>query len=267
MTKYFIHDGTNELGPFLMQDLQQQKLSAQTPVWFDGRTEWTRADQIPELAHLINTPPLFVNSTPPPIIKTVAVEEKAVYDEPVSDKKRLAFPLSAVALAACICIIWFLSAKGNMPDTTPGPASSDSVAEKRPPDDERQRRNEELTRKNMNYRNNWTQYITVTNGDYRASALGGILGLEVVIVNDTDYLLDEVDADVTYIKSNHDTWKTISIPVTNIPAHSKKTVPVEDVDRGTSVKISASSIMSKKMHFYYSSEYNSGNNEDPYFYK
>jgi len=267
MQKYFIHDGYNESGPYLIDELKDKKISKKTPIWFDGLAEWSPADKFPELAHLVNTPPSFGMVTPPPITKTTSVEEKPTYHEPISNKKKLALPLSAVALAVCISIIWFLSAKGNTAETPPVNSAIDIVAENRQKEEDRQRRNEELTRKNMNYRNNWSQFITVTNGDYRASALGGISGLEVVIVNNTDYLLDEVDADVTYIKSNHDTWKTISVPVTNIPAHSKKTVPVEDVDRGTSVNVSASSIMSKKMHFYYSAEYNSGNNDDPYFYK
>src|SRR4051812_4628539 len=183
MRKYFIHNGNYELGPFLLQDLQQQKVSGKTQVWFDGLAVWTRADLIPELAHLINTPPPFVHSSPPPTTKTTVVEEKLMYEETVLNRKKFALPLAVVALVVCICIIWFLSAKGNTPETVQGSRPNDSVTEKNTQDEEKQRRNEELTRKNMNYRNNWAQYVTVTNGDYRASVLGGISGLEVVVVN------------------------------------------------------------------------------------
>ncbi|MCW3106156.1 MAG: hypothetical protein JWQ09_662 [Segetibacter sp.] len=266
MRKYFIHDGTSELGPFTLEDLQLQKISKKTPIWFDGLSEWSPADKIPELAHLITTPPPFAGSTPPPITKTPEFEREVIIEEPVANKKRLTLPLSAIAVIIGVFVIWFISSKVTTIDDVQQ-KQQEEIIEKNAKEEERQRVNEELSSKNMNYRNNWSKYITVTNGDYRASGLGGISGLEVMVVNNTDYLLDEVDAVVTYVKANGDTWKLINIPVTNIPAHSRKIVPVEDVDRSTSVNVSTNGIISKKMHFYYSSEYNSGNNEDPYFFK
>ncbi|HMW71682.1 MAG TPA: DUF4339 domain-containing protein, partial [Cellvibrionaceae bacterium] len=38
-----------------------QKISKETPIWYEGLPEWTKAGEIPELSEL------FRNSTPPPI--------------------------------------------------------------------------------------------------------------------------------------------------------------------------------------------------------
>jgi hypothetical protein len=83
-------------------------------------------------------------------------------------------------------------------------STTSNEAVKTAQEEERKRLNDELTKKNMNYRNNWEQYITITNGDYKASSLGGIYGLEVIIVNNTDYLLDEVSAEILYRKARGD---------------------------------------------------------------
>ena len=55
MTYYFIKDGDNELGPFTIKKLKSKSIKKETPVWFAGLQEWTKAGQVYELKELFVT--------------------------------------------------------------------------------------------------------------------------------------------------------------------------------------------------------------------
>ena len=60
MRIYFIHDGTDEKGPFNIDELRSQPLKKETPIWYDGLGEWSTAGKIEELKEFfISTPPPF----------------------------------------------------------------------------------------------------------------------------------------------------------------------------------------------------------------
>jgi len=57
---YYIHNGTEQEGPFQLNDLKIKKISKETPIWFEGLSDWTTAGEINELKDLfIVTPPPF----------------------------------------------------------------------------------------------------------------------------------------------------------------------------------------------------------------
>jgi hypothetical protein len=265
MTKYYVHNGTRQLGPFNLIELKGQNLSKLTPIWFEGQGDWRPLEQIPELLEVITTPPAFIKNTPPAFGKVE--DDNAPFFNKAPNNK-LKFPLIVASFITIVLIGWLVYAN------TSNAAIIDEVQQeqqtqdrlKAQQEDDRRKLNAELTQKNMNYRNNWAKFIEVDHGGYRSNSLGGIYNLEVVVTNHTDYILDEVEAHVTYIKSNGSTWKTITVPVTNVLAHTKKSVPVEDVERCTSVEVSVNTVLSKKMHFFYSEGYSSGNRYDPYFF-
>lgn len=62
MKQYYFTDGKAQFGPFSLEVLLQQPLTASTKVWAEGMADWTDARSIPELASLFNTP----GSVPPP---------------------------------------------------------------------------------------------------------------------------------------------------------------------------------------------------------
>jgi len=80
MNKYFLHDEQNQLGPFDKSELKERKVTADTPIWHEGLTDWTTAGELPELKELfVIVPPPFkkvetnfdANSkTVPPFTKT-----------------------------------------------------------------------------------------------------------------------------------------------------------------------------------------------------
>jgi hypothetical protein len=116
-----------------------------------------------------------------------------------------------------------------------------------------------------NTRKNWRQYITAENSNYAYGILGGINNLSVLFTNRTGYSLDEVTAKITYIKSNGKPWKVKYISVFNLPPHSEKKQALAKVNRGKSVQVSISKVVSKKMHFNYTAGVAGKDPGDPYY--
>lgn len=60
MKKYYLHDGTNNIGPFDFEELNQKNITRNTPIWCEGMKDWKEAGTIEELRNLFPTlpPPL-----------------------------------------------------------------------------------------------------------------------------------------------------------------------------------------------------------------
>ena len=71
MRKYYIHNGTEQLGPFDLNELKDLNIHKETFIWYDGLKDWTSADKIEDFSDLLKTanPPTFNanKSMPPPI--------------------------------------------------------------------------------------------------------------------------------------------------------------------------------------------------------
>lgn len=52
MKKYYIVVNNQSVGPYDIEELRMQGVTPQTPVWYDGLSDWTPAGQIPELSVL-----------------------------------------------------------------------------------------------------------------------------------------------------------------------------------------------------------------------
>lgn len=113
-------------------------------------------------------------------------------------------------------------------------------------------------------RKNWWQFITAQNSNYAYGILGGINNLSINFSNHSDYPLEEVTAKLTYLKSNGKPWKTKYISVFNMPPHSERKQSLPKVNRGKSVQVTVSKIVSKKMNFIYTPE-KKRNGDDPYY--
>ncbi len=60
MSKYFLHDGQNQLGPFDKSELKEKKIAIDTPIWYEGLPDWTTAGELSELKDLfVLAPPPF----------------------------------------------------------------------------------------------------------------------------------------------------------------------------------------------------------------
>lgn len=252
MRKYFLHDGTNEKGPYSLEELAGQFITSKTKVWHEGLEEWITAGQIEELQSLIK-------HLPPPI--SGYPQSPSYFPE---ERKSYARYWWGTAIVLAVIVIGVLIYKYS--ETSQAVASLQQDLEQKDNEAaERQRKNEELTAKNMAYRNNWEKYIGLVQGDYTYRELGGISGLDLTIKNNTEYRLARVEVQVAYIKTNGGLYKTETVLFENVKARSEMTLYAPDSDRGTSVEVRIKSISAPAFKFCYDAAgEGNGNSEDPW---
>lgn len=61
---YFYNDGSNQFGPFKLEEIRNKALSSEYHIWYEGLSEWKKATEIWELEG-------FLKITPPPFNKNV----------------------------------------------------------------------------------------------------------------------------------------------------------------------------------------------------
>lgn len=64
MKKFYLHNGTQSIGPFDKEELRQRGVVKTTPIWVEGRERWTCAENYEDLQDLFYTipPALLLNS-------------------------------------------------------------------------------------------------------------------------------------------------------------------------------------------------------------
>jgi type II secretory pathway pseudopilin PulG len=265
MKNYYIYNGSEQVGPLEFDEVKVQKLSRKTPVWHQGLSDWTPIEKVPELLPLLTTPPPFKNTL---VNNTPKEDEAVVADDFMKPQQNFKGVYIVVSLLVVVLVSWFMHYNSTHNLNNMGNQLIDEQEQNDQYQKEQQQRiDEELNRINMNYRNNWDKYISAGSSDYVASSLGGIYGLEVVITNNTDNMIDEVVAAVSYLKANGTVWKQVKVRTDSINAHSTKAIPVQDVEKGVAVTVSIDSVRSMQMNFLYAPGYFSGNVADPNFYK
>lgn len=81
MKKYYLHNGTENIGPFNTDELKAKGIAKETQVWYEGLQEWTTAGAIDELKSIMIV-------VPPPIVKIPELNTIPV----VAKKKSRLFP-------------------------------------------------------------------------------------------------------------------------------------------------------------------------------
>ena len=72
MKKFYLFNGSEQEGPFDLEALESKKISKDTPIWYEGLSEWTTAGKVEELKDIVfSTPPAFPKVSPPPVEKPV----------------------------------------------------------------------------------------------------------------------------------------------------------------------------------------------------
>lgn len=277
MRKYYIHNGQNEIGPFEIEQLKTLNIKNETPVWHEGLQNWTTAGNVEELKTLISfevLPPKFENFSQP-----ISNVQPPSYIRPVIENNQNSVPKKNITLRNVLIgvgilvlifigIIFFAHINSNdsyerngefIESTEPIAADSSSVND---------RINAQLTEKNRNYRNNIEKYVTARTNQYSYDELGGISNLDIIVTNNTEYLLNEVNVAVDYIKDSGGIYKTEIVTIFNIPAKQDKSTSAPESSRGTSVNANVMTITSKKLHICYDNRFTTKVEEiDPYFCK
>ena len=278
MRSYYIHDGRNELGPFTLTSLKEQKITKNTPIRLEGMQDWTTAGHIEELQAIIAAAQPTKPETNQQVPPLQPASKKAVVKTPKKYKTKMLFA-SAAALVI-LALVWRLVHFNNSKSMFVTPSqvvtraalmaeenNADTVALVPTVQTEAAVAGKGVNDKEKAFRKNWLKYIRVTNSNYAYGVFGGISNLSVIFKNRTDYPLDEVTAKVTYIKSNGKVWKTRLVTTYGVPARSEKQEPLPKVNRGKSVEVSICKVVSKKMHFAYTEGKRGSNPDDPYFSK
>lgn len=82
MKKYYLHNGTEQQGPFDIEELKSKNITKTTEVWYEGITEWIEAGKVEELNDVFKTnapPPIKPKeSAIPPIHKSETTINKTV---------------------------------------------------------------------------------------------------------------------------------------------------------------------------------------------
>jgi hypothetical protein len=108
MKKYYLHNGTDQQGPFDTEDLKAKLIKKDTPIWYEGLSDWTTADKIDELKDLFKTttpPPFSKKQTPPPPInKQIAQSETKQTEEPTVKPKKKSNVGRTIAIIVIVLI-------------------------------------------------------------------------------------------------------------------------------------------------------------------
>ena len=270
MRKYYIHNGETEVGPFDFEYLKTIQLKDETPIWFEGLQNWTTANNVEELKSILNssiTPPKFENftsqnSTPPQFSRPVYENNQDFVPKKKKTLRNISIGIGVLAVLFFSLII-YASTNSEPSYDENGEFISDGTSANQ---NERDRINDELTKKNRTYRNNINQYVGAHTNRYTYNGFGGISNLDIIVTNNTEYLLDEVVVAVDYIKDSGGIYKTENMTIYNIPAKQDKSVSAPESNRGTSVNVKVQSISSKSLHMCYDDKFPPKAGEiDPYF--
>lgn len=219
MIKYYLHNGQESIGPFTKEELNEQKITKDTPVWSDGMTDWKKAGEIDELKIILLT-------IPPPIYNSQNNE----YQKP-QKRSFLKYFLIGIFLIAFVAIGSTIISENytNNQDT--------SI----PADDSIQRQT----------RNNITSLVQVTTNEYSVNTFGGISNLDVMVTNNTDYTIDQITVAIDYIKENGGVYTTEYLTFNNIPAYQNKSLSAPDSNRGLSVNLTKLTITASELNLCY----------------
>lgn len=233
MKKYFLHDGSQQAGPFDIEELKTKNLNRDTPIWFEGLEEWTTISKVDELKEIITVtpPPFAAKLVSPPLVQKPATQQKIFVDKPkqsISIVRRLLIIGGVIVLALIGLFIY------NQIQHQQYQQYRESTI------------NAEEDTKTM-IKKNITSYVTAERNEYTYSELGGISNLKISVTNSTDYVLDNVRVKVIYIKANREVWDSKMVDFNMIDPQTKSTIKVGDTERGTSVQYEIVSIKSNAL--------------------
>ena len=232
MKKYFLHNGSENIGPFDLEELKAKNINKETPVWCEGMTDWTTAGEIEELKSMLVTVPPPITRNEPQVIKTGKAKKSKTL-------KYILIGFAAIAVVFSGIVIYTMN-ENNSND------SFDNIAPEEAIDSEA---SDEIDYRKV--RNAIEEKVTVTTNQYSYDPLGGISNLDVTVTNNTNYRIDIVTVAVDYMKDAGGVYKTEYITLKNIPARQDKTASAPDSDRGTSVQVKPITINSKALQLCY----------------
>lgn len=121
MRNYFIHNGQNELGPLNLEELKQQNLKPETPIWYEELESWTTANSIEELKTIfsIKTPPPLTEKNISTDIKTEKISLKPEYNTSAVSKEKTSYLKEIIIGSVIILVAIIIFASKNSTNSNP----------------------------------------------------------------------------------------------------------------------------------------------------
>ncbi len=88
--------------------------------------------------------------------------------------------------------------------------------------------------------------VSVKSNEYKRVAFGGIRDLQLTVVNNSKFILDNVTVELQYIKPNELPLKTENIQFTSVAPNATSTIRVPDTNRGIKVIFRITNIRKKQ---------------------
>ncbi len=130
MKKYYLHNGTEQDGPFYISQLKKKGITRETEVWFRGLSDWTCAGQIEELKVLFTQPQ---QELPP--IKTKETEQTIQTNtkpkESISGKNILKLGLITIGILGVFVIFNMSSSNNSKSNPSNGHEQKMTIEEKK----------------------------------------------------------------------------------------------------------------------------------------
>lgn len=255
MKRYFIHIGGEQKGPYSIEELRNLNITGETNVWSEGMADWKNAKDVEDLSGLFKT-------TPPPFQNQVQSPPQIKSSKPQKNNSWviIAIFLGVTAIGGAIYSITLQSTEASITKVL------DEKEQEKLTEEENKRIEEEkrIEAAKREIRRNLNNYITIRPNNYSVGLLGGIRNLSFNVTNNTGYLIENVELEVTYIKSNGGVYTIKKVKIENIPANGIGTQKVSDEGRGTSIEFDIKEIYSSKLDLCYIKNRENGNSDDPY---
>jgi len=249
---YFIAINGKQEGPFTITDLQNKILSNEYLVWKHGWENWISINEVEELKGLVPpkiavppdlpTPPPIVKQGLPPITKT-----KQPVITKKDDKNRLVL-LIAILIGGVLIITFLIAILFKRTSKTDEIQSSNSssnngeitqstmAADTNPVYTQEDIKRAAFQAKVVETRKNILSQISVDLEGSNVGLLGGISNARYRLTNHSDFNLDRVIVQVSYIKGDGSVYKYESIEFKDILSGESELTFAPDSDRGLSLQ-------------------------------
>jgi len=113
MKKYYLHNGTEEIGPFTLEELKLKNVTGNTPIWYEGIDKWTTVSNVAELRGIFETlkPPPYIPPTPP--------KQPQPVSSPVQQKSKSYTPTIITVIVVLLAFFGVIAFMNN-PNSVPG---------------------------------------------------------------------------------------------------------------------------------------------------
>jgi hypothetical protein len=120
MKKFYLHTGTEQQGPFDIEELKSKGIHNDTHIWYEGLGNWITADKVDELREILKSaaPPPFNPrpKTPPPPFQKEKVQTVCVSQPEKKSNSSWYFWIGLLTVIAIIAVIMIK----NNPNAIPG---------------------------------------------------------------------------------------------------------------------------------------------------